>query len=81
MKTVIQLIIVIAVVGGTGFPAHGRVQPQMLCWSPDVEFPVLCEEEESDEYGHRALPVAWPKISAKSAAIVNQALCASSVSS
>lgn len=60
MKTVIQLIIVIAVVGGTGFPAHGRVQPQMLCWSPDVEFPVLCEEEESDEYGHRALPVAWP---------------------
>ena len=60
MKTVIRLIIVIAAVGGTGVSAHARVHPQMLCWSPDVEFPVLCEEEESDDDGHRALPVAWP---------------------
>jgi hypothetical protein len=53
MKTFIRLAIAIAAVGGAGLPAQGRIQPQMFCWSSDVEFPVACEEEEDEDDQYR----------------------------
>jgi len=53
MKIFIRLAVVLAAVGGTWLPAQGRVQPQMFCWSPDVEFPVACEEEEDEDEGNK----------------------------
>lgn len=51
MKIFIRLAVVFAAVG-PGLPAQGRVQPQMFCWSSDVEFPVACEEEEDEDEGN-----------------------------
>jgi hypothetical protein len=53
MKIFIRLAVALAAVGGTWLPAQGRVQPQMFCWSPDVEFPVACEEEEDEDEGNK----------------------------
>lgn len=61
MKIFIGLTVAIAVAGGAVLPVQGRVQPQMFCWSPDVEFPVACEEEEDEDEGNTgALLRAWP---------------------
>jgi hypothetical protein len=61
MKIFIRLAVAIAAAGGAVLPAQGRVQPQMFCWSPDVEFPVACEEEEDEDEGNnRALLVTRP---------------------
>lgn len=49
MKIFIRLAVALVAVGGAWLPAQGRVQPQMFCWSPDVEFPVACEEEEDED--------------------------------
>ena len=35
----------------TAVPAGASVQKPMYCWSPDSEFPILCEEEEDDPEG------------------------------
>ena len=53
MKIFIGLTVVIAAAGGAVLPVQGRVQPQMFCWSPDVEFPVACEEEEDENEGNK----------------------------
>lgn len=52
MKIFIGLAVAFAAVSGAGLTAQGRVQPQMFCWSPDVEFPVACEEEEDEDEGN-----------------------------
>ena len=52
MKILIGLAVAIAAASGAGLTAQGRVQPQMFCWSPDVEFPVACEEEEDEDEGN-----------------------------
>ena len=53
MKIFIGLAVAFAAVSVSGdFTAQGRVQPQMFCWSPDVEFPVACEEEEDEDEGN-----------------------------
>ena len=53
MKIFIKLAVALAAVGGVLLPAQGRVQPPMFCWSPDVEFPVACEEEEDEDEGNK----------------------------
>ena len=61
MKIFIGLAVAFAAVSGAGLTAQGRVQPQMFCWSPDVEFPVACEEEEDEDEGNNgALLRTWP---------------------
>ena len=61
MKIFIGLAVVFAAVSVAGHTAQGRVQPQMFCWSPDVEFPVACEEEEDEDEGNNgALLRTWP---------------------
>jgi hypothetical protein len=49
MKSFILFAAAIAAVVVAGASAHGRPQPQMFCWTPDVEFPVACEEEEEED--------------------------------
>ena len=53
MKILFKLAVAFAAVGGALLPAQGRVQPPMFCWSPDVEFPVACEEEEDENEGNK----------------------------
>ena len=53
MVIFIRLAVAFAAVGGAWLPAQGRVQPPMFCWSPDVEFPVACEEEEDENEGNK----------------------------
>ena len=49
MKVFIRFAVAVATVALAGVSAHGRPQPQMFCWTPDVEFPVACEEEEEED--------------------------------
>lgn len=49
MRVSIRLAVAVAAVLVAEASAHARVQPQLICWSPDVEFPVACEEEDEDE--------------------------------
>jgi hypothetical protein len=58
MKSLVVFAAAIATVVVAAASAHGRPQPQMFCWTPDVEFPVACEEEEDEDEGYRQLPVA-----------------------
>jgi hypothetical protein len=53
MKIFIKLAVALAAAGGALLPAQGRMQPPMFCWSPDVEFPVACEEEEDEDEGNK----------------------------
>ena len=53
MNILIRLAVALAAVGGAGLAAQARVQPQMFCWSPDVEFPIACEEEEDEDEGNK----------------------------
>jgi hypothetical protein len=47
--TWLRIIAVVLVGLAASLPAHARIQRQMFCWDPDVEFPVACVEEEDDE--------------------------------
>lgn len=58
MRVSISFVIAVAAMAMANASAHARVQPQMVCWSPDVEFPVVCEEEDEDE--NRVLRLARP---------------------
>lgn len=40
------LILAIAANVVVAGPAHARIQDDMVCWVPDCEFPVDCDEEE-----------------------------------
>lgn len=40
----LSLIVVCAVMAR----AEARLQPVFLCWEPDSEFPVACDEENDD---------------------------------
>ena len=53
MHMFIRLAVAFAAVGGAWLPAQGRIHPPMFCWSPDVEFPVACEEEEDEDEGNK----------------------------
>lgn len=53
MRVFLKFAIVGAAVIMAETPAHARVQPQMFCWSSDVEFPVACEEEEDEDEGNK----------------------------
>jgi hypothetical protein len=56
MNMFIRLAVALAAVCGAWFPAQGRIHPPMFCWSPDVEFPVACEEEEDEDDQNRPAP-------------------------
>jgi hypothetical protein len=39
-----------------------RVQPESVCWLPDVEFPVACDDDDDDDLGRSPVPQdAGPK--------------------
>jgi hypothetical protein len=59
MRVSIRLSVAVAFVVVAETAALASVQPQMLCWSPDVEFPVICEEEDEDDE-RRVLRLTWP---------------------
>ena len=40
------LIAVVIAVVAISAPAKARVQLKMLCWEPDIEFPVPCDDDE-----------------------------------
>jgi hypothetical protein len=42
----LQVAIPVAVAART--PTHHRVQTESVCWVPDVEFPVPCDDEDDD---------------------------------
>lgn len=47
-KTVTALLI-FATLASAAFPAasvKATIQPDQLCWEPDIEFPVPCEEDD-----------------------------------
>lgn len=45
MKTIVVIILGL-IVGVAAVPAQARVQKDFMCWVPDSEWPVDCEDEE-----------------------------------
>lgn len=43
MPVVIRLVLAVAVALAASAPAYPSVQDELICWDPDVEFPVACE--------------------------------------
>jgi hypothetical protein len=44
MRTATMLAAIIAALAA--FPAVARIQPDIVCVDPDMEFPVACDDEE-----------------------------------
>jgi hypothetical protein len=59
VNAIVKFAIAVAAVVLAGASAYGRVQPQMFCWAPDVEFPVACDEEEDDDGGELSSSMGW----------------------
>ena len=55
MKAFTVFALAVAAVVAAGTSAYGRPQPQMFCWTPDVEFPVACEDDDEDDEEYREL--------------------------
>ena len=41
------LIVAVIAAAAISAPAKGRVQLKMLCWEPDIEFPVPCDDDDN----------------------------------
>jgi hypothetical protein len=59
MKLVVRAGIVSAALLAALASAHGRVPPVIFCWTPDVEFPIACEDEDSDDDEAGVLLKRW----------------------
>ncbi len=42
------LLAILAVFLAVPAPAEARIQRDIVCWVPDCEFPVDCDEEDAD---------------------------------
>lgn len=42
------LLLLLAVMAATAalLPANARIQPDIVCWESDIEFPVACDDED-----------------------------------
>ena len=45
MRLALLLLAVVAT-SAMPFPASARIQPDVVCWETDMEFPVACDDEE-----------------------------------
>ncbi len=45
MRLALLLLAVVAA-SAVPFPAGARIQPDVVCWETDMEFPVACEDED-----------------------------------
>ena len=59
MKLVVRVGIVTAALLAALASAHGRVPPVIFCWTPDVEFPIACDDEDSDDDEAGVLLKRW----------------------
>jgi hypothetical protein len=41
-------LLLLAVMGATAtpLPALARIQPDVVCWETDLEFPIACDEDD-----------------------------------
>ena len=46
MRIAAKFLALLAAVLALAVPAGARVQEGSLCWSPDIEFPVPCDEDD-----------------------------------
>jgi hypothetical protein len=49
MKLVLRVTVVVAALLAALASAHSRVPPVIFCWTPDVEFPIACDDEDDDD--------------------------------
>jgi hypothetical protein len=42
------LLLAIAAASSMPLPASARVQPDIVCWETDMEFPVACDPDDDD---------------------------------
>jgi hypothetical protein len=47
MRLVLLLLAVIAA-SVVPLPASARIQPDVICWETDMEFPVACDPDDED---------------------------------
>jgi hypothetical protein len=47
MRLVLLLLAVMAATA-VALPASARIQPDVVCWETDMEFPVACESDDED---------------------------------
>jgi hypothetical protein len=47
MRLALLLLAVIAA-SATPRPANARIQPDIVCWETDMEFPVACDPDDED---------------------------------
>jgi hypothetical protein len=47
MRLVLLLLAVMAATAAP-LPASARIQPDVVCWETDMEFPVACESDDED---------------------------------
>ena len=47
MRLVLLLLAVMAA-STVPLPASARIQPDVICWETDMEFPVACDPEDGD---------------------------------
>jgi hypothetical protein len=47
MRLALLLLAAIAALSSP-LPASARVQPDIVCWETDIEFPVACDEDDDD---------------------------------
>jgi hypothetical protein len=45
MRLALLLLAVVAA-SAMPLPASARIQPDVVCWETDMEFPVACEDED-----------------------------------
>ena len=42
------LLLAVMVATATPLPAFASIQPEIVCFDPDMEFPVACDEDDDD---------------------------------
>lgn len=40
------LLLTVMAATAAPLPATARIQPPFVCWEPDMEFPVACDEDD-----------------------------------
>lgn len=58
MRVVLMLVLAASFLAANA-PASGMVQGDMLCWVPDVEFPIVCDEDGDDEDDDDEAGMSW----------------------
>jgi hypothetical protein len=43
-----MLLLAVMAASATPLPAHARIQPDIVCWEPDIEIPVACDSDDED---------------------------------